>query len=452
MLVKRSENSLFSAIERVVELIMALSSFILAYALATKTVTVIPVRLEAPKTLLLLFLGVILYSLVAELCRTRTPRAFGALKILLSSLVYFGISVVFTVIFAKEERIVFLLRWTLFAGAISCAFMIAKSLLLYFLLQRTNGSVRRRLLMVGESSEDFIKDASREYEVIRSGDFFGCSAPDLEGLLNKYSPDLAVFSLPDVKESEIIPLVNLCDDKCVRCYFLPSFYGYLKSGRQVEYLGANVLINVHSTPLDQGINRLLKRAVDIFGAAFLIVLTLPLMVIAAIGVRLSSKGPILFRQRRIGIGGKPFTMLKFRSMRTGGEENTVWSTGIDERKTRFGNLLRKTSIDELPQLFNVLFGTMSLVGPRPEIEHFVDKFRREIPLYMVKHYVKPGITGLAQIKGLRGDTSIEKRIEADIFYIENWSLSLDIKILLATPLKAVNKREKYISPEGKGEK
>lgn len=449
---KRSENSLFSAIERAVELIMALSSFMLAYAVAAKTLTSVPVILDTPKTLILLFISVILYSLVAEFCRTNAPQAIGALRILLSSLVYFGISVGFTIIFAKEERIIFLLRWTLFAGAISCAFMIAKSLLLYFLLQRIKASVRRRLLLLGEASEDFIKDASGEYEVIHSLEFQERSLLGVEELLNKYSPDLAVFSLSDVQKGEAIHLVNLCDDKCVRCYFLPTFYGYLKSGRQVEYLGANVLINVHSTPLDQGINRLLKRAIDIFGAAFLIILTLPLMLIAAIGVKLSSRGPIFFKQKRIGIGGKPFTMLKFRSMRMGGEENTVWSTGVDSRKTRFGNLLRKTSIDELPQLFNVLFGTMSLVGPRPEIEHFVDKFRREIPLYMVKHYVKPGITGLAQIKGLRGDTSIVKRIEADIFYIENWSLSLDIKILLVTPLKAINKREKYISPEEKGEK
>jgi lipopolysaccharide/colanic/teichoic acid biosynthesis glycosyltransferase len=146
--------------------------------------------------------------------------------------------------------------------------------------------------------------------------------------------------------------------------------------------------------------------------------------------------------------GKTFTMLKFRSMVVNDSSDVAWSAPGDSRPTRFGSFIRRTAIDELPQLFNVLAGSMSLVGPRPEIPKFVNQFRETVPLYMIKHYVKPGVTGLAQIKGLRGDTSIEERIHEDIAYIEHWSLMLDIYILLKTPFKAFNKNERYVPPTG----
>ena len=184
-----------------------------------------------------------------------------------------------------------------------------------------------------------------------------------------------------------------------------------------------------------------KRSLDIALSLALIILLSPIMLIVSLGVLISLGRPILFKQERIGRCGVPFVMLKFRSMREGGEEG--WSTGIDGRKTRFGNLIRRLSLDELPQLFNVLSGEMSLVGPRPEISRFVEKFKERIPLYMQKHLVKPGITGLAQIRGLRGDTALDERIRVDIYYIENWSLWLDFKILLITPFKMLNRREIY---------
>ena len=156
------------------------------------------------------------------------------------------------------------------------------------------------------------------------------------------------------------------------------------------------------------------------------------MLIAAIGVRLSSPGPILFRQERVGLNKQTFTMYKFRSMRVNASQDTGWTQDADPRKTWFGSLIRKCSIDELPQFFNVLKGDMSLIGPRPEIPHFVEQFKETVPLYMVKHQVRPGITGWAQVNGFRGDTSIEGRIQCDIWYIENWSIFLDIKILFMT--------------------
>jgi lipopolysaccharide/colanic/teichoic acid biosynthesis glycosyltransferase len=156
------------------------------------------------------------------------------------------------------------------------------------------------------------------------------------------------------------------------------------------------------------------------------------MLVCAIGVRLSSPGPVIFRQERVGRDKKPFHMYKFRSMRVNAKQDTCWSTDHDDRKTQFGSFLRKCSLDEFPQFFNVFKGDMSLVGPRPEVPFYVDRFKEEVPRYMVKHQVRPGITGWAQVHGFRGDTSIKGRIEHDIYYIEHWSILLDIKILLMT--------------------
>ena len=189
-------------------------------------------------------------------------------------------------------------------------------------------------------------------------------------------------------------------------------------------------------------NAIIKRSIDIVGSFVLIILTSPIMLFAAIGTRLSSPGPVLFRQERVGRGKKTFKMLKFRSMRITGTEDTGWSTQDDPRKTKFGSFMRKFSIDELPQMFNVLAGQMSLIGPRPEVPFHVNHFKDEIPLYLVRQQVRPGITGWAQVNGLRGDTSIEERVKYDVWYIENWSLSLDIKIVWKTVFGGLVNNEK----------
>ena len=171
---------------------------------------------------------------------------------------------------------------------------------------------------------------------------------------------------------------------------------------------------------------------DVVGSLVLIVLTSPIMLGVAIGVKLSSPGPIIFKQERVGLNKRPFMMYKFRSMRVNAAEDSAWSTNSDPRKTRFGSIIRKFSLDELPQVFNVLKGDMSLVGPRPEIPFHVEHFKEEIPRYLVRQQVRPGLTGWAQINGLRGDTDIAERIRYDIWYIENWTVALDIKILFRT--------------------
>ena len=192
------------------------------------------------------------------------------------------------------------------------------------------------------------------------------------------------------------------------------------------------------------ITRLTTDVTNVQQSFMMIIRTLvrsPLMLIAAIGVKLSSPGPIIFKQERVGKDKKPFYMYKFRSMKVNSSQNTGWSKNEDNRKTWFGSLIRKCSVDELPQFFNVLKGDMSLIGPRPELPYFVEQFREEIPRYMVKHQVRPGITGWAQVNGYRGDTSISKRIEYDLYYIENWSPAFDLRILLMTVFCMFNKEK-----------
>jgi exopolysaccharide biosynthesis polyprenyl glycosylphosphotransferase len=186
----------------------------------------------------------------------------------------------------------------------------------------------------------------------------------------------------------------------------------------------------------------LKRTFDIVGSLILIIISSPVMLFVAVGTKLSSPGPIFFKQERVGRYKEPFTMYKFRSMRVNATEKTGWSQDVDPRKTKFGSFIRKCSLDELPQFFNVLKGDMSLIGPRPEIPFHVSHFIDEIPLYLVRQQVRPGITGWAQVNGLRGDTSIEERVKYDIWYIENWSFSLDIKILFRTVFGGMINSEK----------
>ena len=210
------------------------------------------------------------------------------------------------------------------------------------------------------------------------------------------------------------------------------------------------VVNLRRIPLDDPGAEVLKRLGDVLGALLLIALTAPLMLAAAVGTRLSSPGPVIFVQERLGRDKKPFRMYKFRSMAAGAVTDG-WTTADDPRRTRFGAFMRRWSIDELPQLFNVLRGDMSLVGPRPEIPRHAERFCLSIPLYMVRHRVRPGITGWAQIHGLRGDTSIPRRVDRDLWYIENWSLLLDLKILLLTPFCGVlNTQEGPARSPGRG--
>ena len=229
-------------------------------------------------------------------------------------------------------------------------------------------------------------------------------------------------------------VVKECEKQGVHTQFIPDYNKFIPSRAYTEDLFGLPLINIRYVPLANGGYAALKRIADFFGALLGIIVTSPLLIVVAILVKLSSPGPIIFKQQRVGLHNKPFNMYKFRSMymQDDSEEKKGWTVKDDPRVTGIGKFIRRTSIDELPQLFNILIGDMSIVGPRPERPQFVEKFQEEIPRYMIKHQVRPGLTGWAQVNGLRGDTSIEERIEHDIFYIENWTVGLDVKIFFMT--------------------
>jgi Undecaprenyl-phosphate glucose phosphotransferase len=257
---------------------------------------------------------------------------------------------------------------------------------------------------------------------------------DLEHILSNHLIDEVIVALPLHAYPKYRQIIASCEKAGVRVSIIPDFYDILPATPHFEIFGDLPIINVRDVPLDELRNRILKRSFDIIFSLVAIILTSPIMLIIAIGIKLTSPGPIIFKQERVGLNRRTFYMYKFRSMKhlPQSVSDTQWTVENDPRRTKFGAFLRKTSLDELPQFFNVLKGDMSVVGPRPERPYFVEKFKEEIPKYMIKHHVRPGITGWAQVCGWRGNTSIKKRIEHDIFYIENWSLLFDIKIILKT--------------------
>lgn len=260
------------------------------------------------------------------------------------------------------------------------------------------------------------------------------SMDDLETILSVHLIDEVVLALPLDAHDKYPQIINTCEKAGVRTLIIPDFFDYLPARPMFDFFAGMPLINVREIPLDLSMNRFAKRLFDIIFSIAAIIITSPVMLIIMLGVRISSPGPIIFKQERVGLNRRTFYMYKFRSMKMlpEGTVDTGWTVQNDPRRTKFGAFLRATSLDELPQFFNVLLGHMSVVGPRPERPYFVNQFKEEIPKYMIKHHVRPGITGLAQSQGLRGDTSIEDRIKQDIFYIENWSLLFDIKIILQT--------------------
>ena len=257
----------------------------------------------------------------------------------------------------------------------------------------------------------------------------------LEDVLKRQQPDEVVSAI-DLEDDGRTPRIIACCEKAgVKLSIIPFYAEYMPTHPQYDDLDGIPLLNIRRIPLENYANAILKRATDIIVSLAMLLVLSPLMLLCAVGVRLSSPGPVLFRQQRVGKGERLFTMYKFRSLVVNASSDTAWSQKTDARRTYFGAWIRHFSLDELPQLFNVLRGDMSLVGPRPELPAFVNRFKEEIPLYMVRHQVRPGITGWAQIHGFRGDTPIKERVEHDIWYIENWSFLLDIQILLETLLR-----------------
>ena len=268
---------------------------------------------------------------------------------------------------------------------------------------------------------------------------------EIEQIISENDLDELVITLglPDYDKLEKV--VTTCEKLGVHTKFIPDYNNIIPTKPYIEDVQGIPVINIRRVPLSSMFNKFLKRFMDIIIGSLALLIFSPIMLIVAILVKTTSKGPVIYKQERVGLHNKNFNMYKFRSMKetTDGSDKSKWTTSDDPRVTKVGKFLRKTSIDELPQLINVLKGDMSLVGPRPERPFYVDKFKEEIPRYMIKHQVRPGITGWAQVNGYRGDTSINKRIECDLYYIENWTLFFDFKILVYTVFKGFVNKNAY---------
>ena len=258
------------------------------------------------------------------------------------------------------------------------------------------------------------------------------SLDNIADILSKTDADDVILTVVSLERSKITELIFECEKRMVNFHLVADILGMITSQVDMENVDGIPLMGLKESPLVFAYNRFIKRFIDIIGSVIGIILLLPVIIVISLAIKLSSKGPVFYLQKRIGEDKRRFAIIKFRTMIYKAEKKTgaVWAKKNDPRRTVIGAFLRKHNLDELPQLFNVLKGQMSIVGPRPERPKFVGKFKEDIPRYMARHKIKPGITGWAQVNGLRGDTSIEERTKYDLYYIENWSLILDIKILL----------------------
>ena len=330
-------------------------------------------------------------------------------------------------------------------------------------LLRKNGFNQKHIILVGFSpvSDRFIDLCKKNpdwgyhiYGIVDDLAETGTSYKDisvigrinsLDTLLSGNTIDEIAITLPLAAYEKLPGIVSICEKSGVHTKFIPDYQDIIHSKPIAEDMDGLPIINIRNVPLTDPMNALLKRMIDIVGALVGIILFSPLMLIVAALIKLSSPGPVIFKQERVGLHNRPFMMFKFRSMgvQKDEDEKKAWTVEGDPRVTGIGKIIRKTSIDELPQFSNVLRGDMSLVGPRPERTQFVEMFKEQIPRYMIKHQVRPGMTGWAQVNGFRGDTSIPGRINCDLWYIENWSFGLDIKILFLTVWKGFVNKNAY---------
>jgi exopolysaccharide biosynthesis polyprenyl glycosylphosphotransferase len=266
---------------------------------------------------------------------------------------------------------------------------------------------------------------------------------ELPQLMDTHEVDEVIIALPDMPDEDLVELIGVCQRDRLSIKLVPNVYDIITTGVSIDDLGGLPLLSIRDVA-QRGWKLAIKRAMDVAGSAIILILSAPLMMFTALLIKLDSRGPVFFVQERMGLDAKPFPVLKFRSMRSDAEVGGPgWTVKGDPRVTRLGRFIRRTSLDEFPQFINVLLGEMSLVGPRPEQPAFVEQFRRRIPRYMERHREKAGITGWAQVNGLRGDTSIEERTKYDLWYIENWSVWLDVKIIVRTVAKMLFDRSAY---------
>ena len=423
-------------------------------------------RLETWKATRLFTLFIICYSLLI-------PTAYYAFRVYAQRRFadetgeYFNIILVNFIGTLLTGTAFYVLRVTEFSRVALFLFFIISSVLVLLkhftgrriiVHYRNLGYNKRHVILIGSGrhAQHYKEDIGREKRLgIEIDGYVAVSAvpelnnhlgtyDELEAVIEQLNPDELIIALEPDELGWMTKIMEVAGKEGTHVSLIPFYNDYIPPHPEIDSFGRTKLINLRATPMDSFLGSLVKRIADVLLSSLMLVILSPLMLAVAIGVKLSSPGPVFFRQQRVGKDRKIFSMLKFRSMRVNAEENTAWSKNEDPRKTKFGSFIRKYSIDELPQLFNVLKGDMSLVGPRPEIPFFVRQFKETVPLYLVRQQVRPGMTGWAQVHGLRGDTSIEERVKYDIWYIENWSILLDIRILFMTIFRGAFKNNEKL--------
>lgn len=301
----------------------------------------------------------------------------------------------------------------------------------------------RRSPSLGYRVVGFVDDNRTQPKAVQGSPVLG-TIDDIPDLIESEQVNEVIIARPEATHYEILRIVSKCDRSKVSIKVFPDVFQIMATEVSIGDLAGLPLLTVRDTAL-RGWRLTVKRVIDVVGSALSLLFLSPIMMFLSLLIKLDSDGPVFFTQERMGLDGKRFMMLKFRSMRVDAEKETgpVWATANDSRRTRLGAIIRGFSLDEMPQFINVLLGDMSLVGPRPERPVFVEQFKKSIPRYMERHREKAGMTGWAQINGLRGDTSIIERTKYDLWYIENWSVALDLRILVRTILLIFTDRRAY---------
>ena len=348
----------------------------------------------------------------------------------------------FSTLFSSIERIIFMQSLRFIRGKgfnIKYILMIGAGVLGEQVASKLN---QREYL--GYDIIGFLDDNIEKGHKIANSHVIG-NIDDLCDVILTNQVDKVIITISPRHSALLESIIDLCERYGVKAEIVPDYYRYFPAKHYIDMIDDIPIIDIRYVPLDSSFKKVIKRISDLLFAISGIIVLSPVLILTALVIKLTSPGPIVFKQERIGFNRKKFVMYKFRSMKIQEDEveKHQWTVKDDPRTTKFGSFIRKTSIDELPQLFNILKGDMSLIGPRPERPYFVEKFREEVPDYMIKHHVRPGMSGWAQVHGWRGNTSIQKRIEFDIYYVENWTLFLDIKIFFMTLIKGFVNKNAY---------
>ena len=458
----KSQNEQLNRVFLPIDAIIVALSYLLAwlviiYLRENLTVGVLPSNIYFAALIIIVPLFLILYTIFGLY---RVNRTFGIstefTRILESNIL--GLLIINTILFVGSKNPYFsnfsrIMIFTFGVFNVILEFLARNFVRLLLRIFRKKGFNQKHILLVGYSDAAFKfidkinKNPGWGYHIFGivddnhkiDSDYRNIKVIDrinnLKQLIELNDFDEVIITLGLNEYDKLKYVVSICEKSGIHTKFIPDYGTIIPTKPVTEDFDGMPVINIRAVQLQNLFNRFIKRSIDIVGSIFGIILFSPVFIFLSIAIKLTSKGPIIFKQERVGLHNKEFTMYKFRSMieQTDEEEKKAWTVKNDPRTTKIGAFIRKISFDELPQFFNVLFGDMSLVGPRPERKQFVEEFKETIPRYMIKHQVRPGMTGWAQINGLRGDTDIEKRIQYDIWYIENWTLGLDIKILLLTP-------------------